>query len=233
MRSRSSRAPQEHDEPVADVVESGPIADRQADVEHAGEDQGDHDVDRQRHQDERHHPAHAGQIEVGRQEEGRQKVKPDALEQGAQLICLAGDTGTDAGSLQGLLRDDALVAAATPEGGAMLVSKDGVLLTQRPLHVAGGADTVAVVDTDFGRLAVLPGSDLIFPEAVRLAALQSVSTLLVPASLVEDWEGRTGAVERAAENRVNIILASARPGERGSLIASLQKIWSQPQSRPG
>jgi len=147
----------------------------------------------------------------------------EAQEQGAKLICLAGDVIADAASLQASISDDSLVAAATPGGGAVLLGKDGILLEQQALHVDGGADAVGTVDTAFGRLAVLPGRDVIFPETMRLAALQSVSTVLVPASLLEDWEGRTGIVERAAENRVNVVVASARTGERGSLIASLQK----------
>ena len=143
----------------------------------------------------------------------------EARHHGARLICLAGDTVQDAAALQQLISGDELIAAATADGGAMLVSRDGVLVTQAPLH-GGGGERVEVADTAYGRIAVLPGSDLVFPETMRLAALQGVSTVLVPASLVEDWEGRTGVVERAAENRVNIVLAS---GERGSVIASLQK----------
>jgi predicted amidohydrolase len=146
-----------------------------------------------------------------------------AQAQGAKLICLAADTVSEVDTIKALLDDDALVAAARPDGSVALVGKDGPILFQHPIHVDGGAETVNCADTVFGRVAVLCGADSIFPETMRLAALQSVSTVLIPASLLEDWEGRTGIVERAAENRVNIILASSQPGERGSLIASLQK----------
>ncbi|MGI9232024.1 MAG: hydrolase, partial [Woeseiaceae bacterium] len=62
-----------------------------------------------------------------------------------------------------------------------------------------------------------------------------VSTVLVPASPQEAWEGRTGIVERSAENRVNIVFASSAAGDRSSLIASLQKdftIMTEWKERP-
>lgn len=150
-----------------------------------------------------------------------QIAKAQAL--GAKLVCLAADAVAEIDTLANAIEDDALVAAAQADGSVVLVGKDGPILTQRPLHIAGGADSVSVADTAFGRIAVLCGGDSVFPETMRLAALQSVSTVLIPASLLEDWEGRTGIIERAAENRVNIVVASNHPGERGSLIASLQK----------
>lgn len=158
-----------------------------------------------------------------------------AQAQGAKLVCLAGDIVVDSTTVQGMLESDALVATATPDGGAMLVSRDSLLLTQHPLHTEGGADAVAAVDTPYGRIAVLPGRDAIFPETMRLVALQGVSTALVPACPLEDWEARTGIVERAAENRVNIVYACPADGDRASVIASLQKdftIMTEWQERP-
>ncbi len=142
---------------------------------------------------------------------------------GAKLICLARKKVADPFLVQGAISGDALVAFAAADNVTCLVSKDAVLLQQDLMHADGGATTVDVVDTAFGRLAVLSDRDAVFPETMRLAAMRGVSTVLVPADLQEDWEGRTGLVERAAENRVNIVCASDNPGERGSLIASLQK----------
>ena len=147
----------------------------------------------------------------------------DAQAQGAKLICLAADTVADIEQLKSVLADDVLAAATLADGSNVLVGANGVILSQQAIHTDGGASNVEVADTAFGRIAVLSGTDLVFPETMRLAALQSVSTVLVPASPLEDWECRTGVVERAAENRVNIVLASSKPGERGSVIASLQK----------
>ena len=142
---------------------------------------------------------------------------------GAKLICLSANASSDADTVQAEIRGDALVAFAKADSTTCLVSKDAVLIEQPVLHTANGASSIIFADTDFGRIAVMSDRDAVFPETMRLASMQSVSTVLIPASLQEDWEGRTGVVERAAENRVNIICASACEGERGSLIASLQK----------
>ena len=142
---------------------------------------------------------------------------------GAKLICLAADSPADVESVQAGIGGDALVAFARSDGSTCLVANDAVLIEQALLHSTNGAESVAVADTEFGRIAVMSDRDAIFPETMRLASMQSVSTVLIPANLQENWEGRTGIVERAAENRVNIVCASALEGERSSLIASLQK----------
>ncbi len=145
-----------------------------------------------------------------------------AQARGAKLICLSADVAGEVDTLAGLIDDDALVAAAASDGAVILVGKDGVLLRQERIH-GGAAESVEYVDTAYGRLAVLAGDDIAYAETMRLAGLNSVSTALVPAALQEDWEGRTGVVERSAENRINVVMASAGQGERGSAIASLQK----------
>jgi len=155
----------------------------------------------------------------------------EAEDRGAKLICLSSaacgnvSEGDAIAGISAAISDDAVVAASISSTAA-LISKNGVILRQPQLHSASnntGTDGVQSVDTPFGRLAVLTDKDIIYPETVRLAALQSVSTLLVPANLEEEWEGRTGVIERAAENRVNIVLASPGTGDRASVIASLQK----------
>jgi predicted amidohydrolase len=162
---------------------------------------------------------------------------------GAKLICLSSNASGDSGeeqtvaSISAAISDDALVAASIA-GNTVLISKNGVLLRQQRLHsdsTSFSGDGVQSIDTAFGRLAVLTDKDIIYPETVRLAALQCVSTVLVPAKLEEEWEGRTGVVERAAENRVNIVLASQGAGDRASVIASLQKdftIMTEWKNRP-
>jgi len=166
-----------------------------------------------------------------------------AEDRGAKLICLSSNASGGAGeeetiaSISAAISGDALVAASIA-GTTALISKNGALLRQQQLHsdsVSSRVDSVQTIDTEFGRLAVLTDKDIIYPETVRLAALQSVSTVLVPADLEEDWEGRTGVVERAAENRVNIVLASQGAGDRASVIASLQKdftIMTEWENRP-
>lgn len=142
---------------------------------------------------------------------------------GANLICIAADVVVDETELQSSATDEVLLAAQLEDGSTVIVCAGGTILKQQPIHRDGGATQVETVDTEYGRLAAVSGTDAVFPETMRLVGLESVSTVLIPASLLEDWEGRTGVVERSAENRVNIVLASAQPGERGSVIASLQK----------
>ena len=147
----------------------------------------------------------------------------EALAAGARLVCVAADSARAPCDLAAMIRGDALVAAAVGDGAVAIVGRHGTLIVQRPLHGRGGADAVEVADTPFGRVAAFSDRDLIYPETMRLAALRGVSTVLVPANPLEDWECRTGVVERAAENRVNVVLASPASGERGSVIAALQK----------
>ncbi len=158
---------------------------------------------------------------------------PAAESEGARLICVA--TPARADDVQEKMSDGTLVATPGQANTVRLMSKQGVLLTQHTLHTEAGAGRVETADTKFGRLAVLSAQDAVYPETFRLAALQSVGTVLVAGSPLEDWEGRTGFVERAAENRVNVILASTGAGERGSLIAAIQKdftIMTEWRERP-
>jgi predicted amidohydrolase len=92
----------------------------------------------------------------------------------------------------------------------------GVVHEQRALHRSARhpwatvlADEVSVRSTGLGRLALLVGDDALYPEAVRLAAIAEAEVLALPFTPLEEWELRTGLVERAAENRLNLV-ASAR-----------------------
>lgn len=102
-----------------------------------------------------------------------------------------------------------VAVAVTPAG----------LLEQQALHACARhpwatdlADEVAVVHTEVGRLALLVGDDALYPEAVRLAAIAEAEVVALPFTVLEDWELRTGLVERAAENRVNLVAASRQAG---------------------
>jgi nitrilase len=146
-----------------------------------------------------------------------------AMAAGARLVCIAGGQPVAPDSLAPLVAEGCLVAAAAADDTVTLVGPDGPILRQARLHADGGADDIEVADTACGRVAVLDSRDVIFPETMRLAALKGVSTVLIPGKPLEDWECRTGIVERAAENRVNVVFASAEGGERGSVVAALQK----------
>lgn len=177
----------------------------------------------------------------------RQRVG-QAVDQGARLIVLPELFGVASSpdvpdlnadelidTLTSVCGDEALVACSLPmpstDGithSALLIGENGIVLNQPQLHQtnrhswAALGPSLSSVETRFGRLGVLAGEDAIYPEVFRLLAIQGVHTVLVPSAFQEQWEFATGLVERAAENRVNIIASSAA-GDCTGLVATLQK----------
>ncbi|MCY0949120.1 nitrilase-related carbon-nitrogen hydrolase [Streptomyces sp. H27-S2] len=109
-----------------------------------------------------------------------------------------------------------------PDGhGAVLLDRDGPVLTQRQLHEsrrhdgwarAGEAEALLTHDTPWGRVAVVLGDDAAQPETLRLAALMGVDTAAVCLGTAEPWETALGLPERAAENRINLVTAGHGAG---------------------
>jgi predicted amidohydrolase len=166
-----------------------------------------------------------------------------ALAEGAQLVVLPELAQTRSGRtedpetladeadafLDGLRCDAVVVTSVVRRTSAgfahvaVAVTQDGIL-EQRSLHASARhpwvtdlGDEVLVVATEVGRLALLVGDDAIYPEAVRLAAIAEAEVVALPFTVLEPWELQTGLVERAAENRVNVV-ASAR--EAGAILAA-------------
>ena len=75
-------------------------------------------------------------------------------------------------------------------------------------------DGLAVVDLPWGRLALVVGDDALYPETFRLAALQDVDVVAVPFTTQTAADLDPLLLERAAENRINVAVASRR-GEYG------------------
>lgn len=112
---------------------------------------------------------------------------------------------------------------------AVLLDASGVRLRQPLLHHSQRhgwsrrGDAIESLVLDDAHVAVLSGDDAIYPELGRLLAMRGVDLLLVPCAPQEPWELRTGLVERAAENRINLV-AACQPGPCGSsLVCALQK----------
>ena len=118
-----------------------------------------------------------------------------------------------------------LVVGEPPQLVAALIGAEGWKLRQGPLHRSERyafsplAKRVQTVDLGFARVALLTSDDACVPEAFRLAALAGADTVVVPALPLEDWEMRTGLLERSAENRVNLLVA-AQPGPFGTSFAT-------------
>lgn len=112
---------------------------------------------------------------------------------------------------------------------AVLLDASGIRLRQGQLHhsIRHGwstlADELNTLALDDAHVAVLSSDDALIPELGRLLAMRGVDLLLVSSAPQEAWELQTGLVERAAENRINLV-AACQPGPQGSsLICSLQK----------
>lgn len=112
---------------------------------------------------------------------------------------------------------------------ALLLDRSGIRLRQPLLHHSLRHGALALgpgltsLQLDDAHVAVLSGDDAGYPELGRLLAMRGVDLLLVPCAPQEAWELRTGLVERAAENRINLV-AACQPSLQGtSLICALQK----------
>ena len=124
---------------------------------------------------------------------------------------------------------------------AGLLDSSGVILRQGLIHASQRyswsqlSDEIDSLAQSAAHVAVLCGDDAQYPEIGRLLAMRGVNLLMVPLAPLEAWELRTGLVERAAENRINVV-AACQPGELGSsLICSLQKdftVMTPWQERP-
>jgi predicted amidohydrolase len=141
------------------------------------------------------------------------------------------------------------IVERTEEGIAhvgIVVNRDGIIFRQPMLHFSGRqpwvtsfGNEIQTVELPFGKLALIVGNDLIYPETFRLAAYQNAEIVACPFAVQERWETEFGLLERAAENRFSIV-AATRPnhelGEFGnSLIATVSEdftLWTQWKNRP-
>ncbi len=117
-----------------------------------------------------------------------------------------------------------LTAGDDYQHAAVVIDCDGIVHRQGQVHRSERFawsvldDGFTVVDMPFGRLAVLCSDDTIYPESFRLLALQGVEVVAVPLIALERWEFTTGLIERAAENRINLLVA-AQPSVLGTSFA--------------
>lgn len=142
-------------------------------------------------------------------------------------------------TLQSELKD-AYVATSIVEDGAhvgVLFNRDGVVLKQPQLHKSGRhawsklGDEVNVFDAEWGRVALVIGNDAIYPETFRLAALKDVEVVAVPTLILEKWEVELGFKERAAENRMNVIVASKSDSGIYAITEDFT-LWTEWKNRP-
>ncbi|CAA0081962.1 N-carbamoyl-D-amino acid hydrolase [Zhongshania aliphaticivorans] len=157
---------------------------------------------------------------------------------GARLITLSPQSGFDAikteelaawyeksqrliASITAQLSDDVyVVCPVVAKDGEryqhqlVLLSATGILASQGQVHYSERfawsslADGFSAYELPFATISMLTSDDSIFPEAFRLCALSGAEVVVVAVMPSEAWELKTGLVERAAENRVNLLAPS-------------------------
>jgi len=140
-----------------------------------------------------------------------------------------------------------LVVTTVVEDGrhvGLVVGEDGVQLRQPQLHrserhagwVTGLGDDVEVLATPWGRLAVVVGDDALYPETFRLVALADADVVAVPFTVEKAVDLDPMLLERAAENRLNAVVAGRRTAELpGGMLVPLSHnftLWGSGWERP-
>jgi predicted amidohydrolase len=122
-------------------------------------------------------------------------------------------------------------AVTVIDGDGVVIGADGLVARQPKLHGGPGAGIVPI-DLAWGRLAIIAGDDALYPETFRLAALLDTDVVAVPCEAQEDWELALGLPERAAENRLNLVVATPI-GQPAAILAmtpdfTLWTTWEGP-----
>lgn len=140
-----------------------------------------------------------------------------------------------------------LVVTTVLENGqhvGLVVGADGVVHRQAQLHACGRhagridsfGDSVEVAELPWGRLAVVVGNDALYPETFRLVALRDADVVAVPFTPEKGVDLDPMLLERAAENRLNLVSAGVRtPDLPGGMLVPLTPnftLWGAGWERP-
>lgn len=143
------------------------------------------------------------------------------------------------GVLQAVMKDCYVVTSVVEDGAhvGVLFDKNKIALKQMQLHKSGRhawsklGNELNVVDLEWGRVAIVIGGDAIYPETFRLAALKDVEVVAVPTMILETWEAELGFKERAAENRMNVVVASKTDSGIYAITEDFT-LWTEWKNRP-
>jgi predicted amidohydrolase len=141
--------------------------------------------------------------------------------------------------LQSVMKDSFVVTSIVEDNQhvGVMFDKNRILLKQPQLHYSERhawsklGNELNIFDTEFGRVAIIVGNDAIYPETFRLAALQEVDVACVPTMILETWETEFGFKERAAENRMNVIVASKKDSGIYAITEDFT-LWTEWKNRP-
>jgi predicted amidohydrolase len=142
-------------------------------------------------------------------------------------------------ALQDALKEAYVVTSIVEDGAhvGVMFNREGVVLKQMQLHQSGRhawsklGDEVNVFDAEWGRVAIVVGNDAIYPETFRLAALKDAEVVAVPTMILEKWEIELGFKERAAENRMNVLVASKSDSGIYAITEDFT-LWTEWKNRP-
>ena len=183
-------------------------------------------------------------------DEAATEVK-EAISQGAQLVvlpelfCFADIDNTSAAAYARTEQAvTALAAVASTsyivtsvvlnDGGArrhsaVVIDSNGIHTAQHQLHASNsyawaelGSD-IAIAELPFGRVGLATGDDVIYLEMFRLLVINGAEIAAVPFTAKEQWELTTGLIERAAENRLNMLAVTRSSPLGASFGCSLHK----------
>ena len=141
--------------------------------------------------------------------------------------------------LQLVMKDSFVVTSIVEDNQhvGVMFDKNKILLKQPQLHYSERlawsklGNALNIFDAEFGRVAIIVGNDAIYPETFRLAALKDVDVVCVPTMILEKWETEFGFKERAAENRMNVIVASKKDSGIYAITEDFT-LWTEWKNRP-
>ncbi len=149
----------------------------------------------------------------------------DAFLRSAEAIEVIANSCGDSYVVTSLVLDD----NSKRRHSAVVIGSNGIQTAQHQLHASNSylwadlGDDITIAELPFGRVGLATGDDIIYPEMFRLLVINGAEIAAVPFAAKEQWELTTGLVERAAENRLNM-LAVTQPSELGvSFGGSLHK----------
>ncbi|KAA1420478.1 carbon-nitrogen hydrolase family protein [Mumia zhuanghuii] len=178
----------------------------------------------------------------------------DAVAAGARLVVLpelaawvdgvvdpVGPRFTEEAVVEALAGTDAIAVTSVRDDDqhvGLVLDARGEVARQPQLHTSARhadwatrlGDDLVVVERDFGRLAVVVGDDALYPETFRLAALKDADVVAVPFTVAGAHDIDLMLLERAAENRLNVAVASRRTDHGAGAVIPLSgdfTLWSE------
>ncbi|MEU4162357.1 nitrilase-related carbon-nitrogen hydrolase [Actinoplanes sp. NPDC026670] len=163
-------------------------------------------------------PHHANPADTSVPTSGPDRATPHHANSGGGGVVTSGsDCAARCHAISGVLAGSGAHVVTVIDGEGVVIGADGVVARQPRIHGGPGTEVVPV-DLEWGRLAVIAGDDALYPETFRLAALLDADVVAVPYDAQEDWELALGLPERAAENRLNLVVATPL-GQPAAILA--------------